>query len=574
MQKKTIFTFLVSAIAVSFISIMALQSGLFASLYRIVLKEGNNSYTSENVQGVILYNSPIAEKFLLSEESSQTEWKLEYPSKENNAISSLIFSKEEISSMIESKIVEKNILGQNYGFFINTFPSIGVSPAPKFLFSQFGTSFYIITSNTKEQSINAFINNFTNAIKPKTQNTNISSEEQNTCKTWFDGCNTCAKSTIDSEAVCTKMYCETPGKSVCKEYFTDTQSPTPSIPPSCTIWFDGCNTCTKSENNSYNCTEKSCEVYAKEECQDTIKKDTTIIDGEAVVSSSEEASPSVIVSPVSTISPTPSSKVVYNNKDFITENIKEICIGKHNTLGIFVPACKTGEVKKCDEYTINKEYCYYCGSTKCTTPITASDRPIDGKCAVEQNKCEYGNSVPLETNQKKWKCQGINTGKDSEICTVQNPSLPAVCGENAYECDNGKRVVNNNISNGEDIFWECHNLSGNIITSKDNCALEIPTKASECDENVIYGCLSGTLTKQADLGLYHYWTCSGTDGSEKECSGIKKGIQNADAQCGTEKNECLTGSSHDLAIDDTSLEYRWLCYGIGEGKNVVCKKAK
>jgi len=40
------------------------------------------------------------------------------------------------------------------------------------------------------------------------------------CKSWFDGCNTCALNE-NGEAACTLMYCEEPGEFRCLEYFPD-----------------------------------------------------------------------------------------------------------------------------------------------------------------------------------------------------------------------------------------------------------------------------------------------------------------------------------------------------------------
>lgn len=48
------------------------------------------------------------------------------------------------------------------------------------------------------------------------------------CKSWFDGCNTCSRSSPGGMAACTLMYCENPQTRYCKATFTDNQPPTVS----------------------------------------------------------------------------------------------------------------------------------------------------------------------------------------------------------------------------------------------------------------------------------------------------------------------------------------------------------
>ncbi|GEM_PF-1912705 len=47
-----------------------------------------------------------------------------------------------------------------------------------------------------------------------------------TCKAWYDGCNTCTRSSIGAPLVCTQRACVWKGKSKCEEYFPASTAPT------------------------------------------------------------------------------------------------------------------------------------------------------------------------------------------------------------------------------------------------------------------------------------------------------------------------------------------------------------
>ena len=67
------------------------------------------------------------------------------------------------------------------------------------------------------------------------------------CKSWFDGCNSCSRSTPGGMAACTLKYCAVPQAAYCTEHF-DSDAGTPTA---CTMQYDpvcarpsGCaNTC-------------------------------------------------------------------------------------------------------------------------------------------------------------------------------------------------------------------------------------------------------------------------------------------------------------------------------------------
>lgn len=77
------------------------------------------------------------------------------------------------------------------------------------------------------------------------------------CKVYFDGCNTCTRSEIGAPMACTKMACLTAKQPpYCKEYFEQTPAP---IPDTCKVWYDGCNTCSRSAvGGQMACTMMAC----------------------------------------------------------------------------------------------------------------------------------------------------------------------------------------------------------------------------------------------------------------------------------------------------------------------------
>jgi len=51
----------------------------------------------------------------------------------------------------------------------------------------------------------------------------------NDCKVWYDGCNTCSRSEPNGDMACTLRYCFAPGTPSCKEYFSDDNNKPPVI---------------------------------------------------------------------------------------------------------------------------------------------------------------------------------------------------------------------------------------------------------------------------------------------------------------------------------------------------------
>mmetsp|Transcript_22700 Transcript_22700/g.36616 ORF Transcript_22700/g.36616 Transcript_22700/m.36616 type:complete len:357 (-) Transcript_22700:262-1332(-) len=91
-------------------------------------------------------------------------------------------------------------------------------------------------------------------------------EENPGCKIYFDGCNTCSRSTYGGAAACTERFCEKSSHSYCKAYFEPSEMkkvssanegsvmptiPSPAkedmnAPDDCALWNTGCNNCRRS----------------------------------------------------------------------------------------------------------------------------------------------------------------------------------------------------------------------------------------------------------------------------------------------------------------------------------------
>jgi len=125
-----------------------------------------------------------------------------------------------------------------------------------------------------------------------------------TCKSFFDGCNNCSKIENSTEAACTRMYCESYQEPKCLDTihpswdldndwvndcekngtcddsvdYTQPKQETTTynsesrktiIPENCKSFFDGCNNCSKGENEEQTaCTMMYCETYQQPKCLD------------------------------------------------------------------------------------------------------------------------------------------------------------------------------------------------------------------------------------------------------------------------------------------------------------------
>lgn len=98
------------------------------------------------------------------------------------------------------------------------------------------------------------------------------------CKSFFDGCNNCFRTEGSEDVGCTKMFCQKYEKPKCLDsennqeeaqiLYTEESWKT-MIPETCKSFFDGCNNCSRTENNAEAaCTLMYCEKYQEPKCLD------------------------------------------------------------------------------------------------------------------------------------------------------------------------------------------------------------------------------------------------------------------------------------------------------------------
>lgn len=61
------------------------------------------------------------------------------------------------------------------------------------------------------------------------KDTSINPADDPQCKAYFDGCNSCGRTTPGGPAACTLMYCENPAPAYCKAYFDSSSNKPPTI---------------------------------------------------------------------------------------------------------------------------------------------------------------------------------------------------------------------------------------------------------------------------------------------------------------------------------------------------------
>lgn len=98
---------------------------------------------------------------------------------------------------------------------------------------------------------------------------------EDSCKTYFDWCNTCTRIEWSTEAACTMAYCEEYSEPKCldeevtQEVIYDAESWKEIIPEDCQTFFDWCNNCTRIEWEDWAaCTKMYCETYEEPKCTD------------------------------------------------------------------------------------------------------------------------------------------------------------------------------------------------------------------------------------------------------------------------------------------------------------------
>jgi len=81
------------------------------------------------------------------------------------------------------------------------------------------------------------------------------------CAVWFDGCNTCTR-TETGAVGCTKKFCTRYEAARCLRRTAGRGQ----VPSWCRVWYDGCNTCTRSANGQLRCTRRYCTTRGPSRC--------------------------------------------------------------------------------------------------------------------------------------------------------------------------------------------------------------------------------------------------------------------------------------------------------------------
>lgn len=90
-----------------------------------------------------------------------------------------------------------------------------------------------------------------------------------TCSVRFDGCNTC-QIMENGEMACTLMYCAEKEAPKCLQHKDEVAV---VIPETCTVRFDGCNTCQIMEDWALACTKMYCAENESPKCLEHTNKD-------------------------------------------------------------------------------------------------------------------------------------------------------------------------------------------------------------------------------------------------------------------------------------------------------------
>jgi hypothetical protein len=87
-------------------------------------------------------------------------------------------------------------------------------------------------------------------------------EMPNNCSIWYDGCNTCTL-LENGEMVCTEMACQETAEEECLKYTQESEN---KIPLQCSIWNDGCNVCEVIDGDIVSCGNNTCESTRTPTC--------------------------------------------------------------------------------------------------------------------------------------------------------------------------------------------------------------------------------------------------------------------------------------------------------------------
>ena len=130
-RKKIILPIVGTVMVGIFAGIIFLTNGnssenVFASLYKIGLKNPSGGYSAENVASSTKEIEEWSERFYVYEDETSGGWKMSYPNPADTTKTDyLFFSLPEVKTMIEGVKLSKVILGKTYFFFVADFPTKG-----------------------------------------------------------------------------------------------------------------------------------------------------------------------------------------------------------------------------------------------------------------------------------------------------------------------------------------------------------------------------------------------------------------------------------------------------------------
>ena len=248
-------------------------------------------------------------------------------------------------------------------------------------------------------------------------------------------------------------------------------------------------------------------------------------------------------------------------------------------------SCKSGTPYDSFIADTNTHYQWYCvGSNGGTTATNCQKvKPVNGVCNNSQrNGCTSGTANDLavaDTNTHyQWHCVGKNGGSTATNCQKAKTPVNGVCDNTVRNgCTSGTLkdfllpdgTVNNSFiaDTNTHYRWHCEGSNGGTTATNCEMAKVINGRCYNIRRN---GCASGTANDSAlaDTNDHYRWHCVGSNGgtTAKNCEMAKviKGRCN-----NRRRNGCVSGTTNDSAIADTSTHYRWHCEGLGGGSTAT-----
>ena len=200
------------------------------------------------------------------------------------------------------------------------------------------------------------------------------------------------------------------------------------------------------------------------------------------------------------------------------------------------------------------------------------EKTLDGLCGEynhSRNKgtCLIGHPVTRERNVSHyiWVCLGLGEGEDTNCSALAGP-VNGVCDNNVRNgCLNGINNSNAYPNTPTHYRWRCDGLNGGSDSVM--CSKGIPVDGV-CDESANNGCHNGTLHNLNDLTCTYQWQCNGQYGGSNS-SLCTRSIPAQDGRCGTTNNHCIAGESRNTG--NTNTQYRWYCDGTcGGSDSSIC----